>query len=112
MVAATDLFIGSMIESMIEKKNIFEIRVFRKWHNDTFRPRGESHLVWKQIVFKGSSLMSFFLPQGTYHQIPKNFDIEQGWPNFLDRGSFSEIWTKARATSHNSIFSLYCRYVL
>ena len=36
----------------------------------------------------------------------KNSSIVQGWPNFLDRGPFSEIWTKARATPHNSIFSL------
>ena len=25
-------------------------------------------------------------------------------PNFLDRGPLSEIWTKAQATPHNSIF--------
>ena len=37
---------------------------------------------------------------------------KQGWPNFLDRGPFSEIRTKARATPHHSIFSLSCRYVL
>ena len=35
--------------------------------------------------------------------------IEQEWPNFLDRGPFSEIWMKVRATPHNSIFSLSCR---
>ena len=29
--------------------------------------------------------------------------INHGLPNFLDRGPFSEIWTKARATPHNSI---------
>ena len=32
--------------------------------------------------------------------------INHGLPNFLDRGPFSEIWTKARATPHNSIFSI------
>ena len=26
----------------------------------------------------------------------------------MDRGPFSEIWTKARATPHNTIFSLFC----
>ena len=36
--------------------------------------------------------------------------INQWWPNFLDRGPFSEMWTKA--TTHNSIFSLSCKYVL
>ena len=41
-----------------------------------------------------------------------NYCIEQGWPNFLDRGLFSEIWTKSRATPHYSILSLSCRYVL
>ena len=32
------------------------------------------------------------------------FHLKQGWPNFLDRGPFSEIWTKAWATPHDSIF--------
>ena len=34
--------------------------------------------------------------------------LSQGWPNFLGRGPHSEIWTKARATPHNSIFSFFC----
>jgi len=41
--------------------------------------------------------------------------LQQEWPNFLDRGPFSEIWTKARATPHNSIFHYLvdmCYYVL
>ena len=33
--------------------------------------------------------------------------LVQGWPNFLDSGPFSEIWTKARATLLNSIFIFF-----
>ena len=35
------------------------------------------------------------------------FCLNQGWPNFLDCGPFSEIWTKARTTPHNSIFPFF-----
>ena len=39
------------------------------------------------------------------------FILVQGWPNFLDRRPFLEIWTKVRATPHNSIFHFYCIFI-
>ena len=33
--------------------------------------------------------------------------LDQGWPNFFNHGPFSEIWTKVRATPHNSIFLFF-----
>jgi len=39
-----------------------------------------------------------------YVNLVEQNNLRQGWPNFLDSGPFSEIWAKARATPHDSIF--------
>ena len=63
------------------------------------------HFVYCWIVFNffyryHFSLLSFIFHFFTVHLLLLN----QGWPNFLDRGPFLEIWTKARATEHDSVF--------